>query len=355
MMRALILGGSRYIGRRLVPRLLERGHAVTLYNRGRTPDDFGDRVRRLRGDRRCAADLSAAFAHRSFDVTYDFLCFDANDAGAIATALRGRVGHFVQISTCSVYWCTGDFSCPVREEEFDRFDDFPQRPTSIEYAYGYGKRKAESRLRRAALEGDFAVTLIRLPIVAGESDPGLRHASYCARVMDGRPLVLPDGGLTPFRHVYVGDVARTLADIAGSGAASGEAFNLASREILSVRRLVRDIAGLLRKVPQTVDIPLSLLRRMDASMSATDFSPFTQAAPQIPAIGKAEGRLAWDPTPYETWLEGIVRWWVDSGSKAGDTPPACLHRDRECELAARFQQAVATLCGEAEPDGPPRE
>ena len=45
-MRALVLGGSAFIGRQLVDTLLHRGHSVTVLNRGLTPNDLPDDVER---------------------------------------------------------------------------------------------------------------------------------------------------------------------------------------------------------------------------------------------------------------------------------------------------------------------
>jgi len=338
--RALILGGSRFIGRRLADALLEAGHSVTLFNRGRTDDGLGDRVRRLSGDRGSEGDLSRALDGLTFDAAWDFLCYDGDDARRAVAHLAGRVGRLVHISTCSVYWATGDFPCPVPEEEFDRHGDFAERPGSIEYAYGYAKRMAERVLMEAHREGRLPVTIVRPPVVAGEDEPGLRYASYCHRLEDGLPLILPDGGFVSFRHVYAGDLARALARIPDTTVAAGRAYNLASPEILSVRRLVIDIAGLMDRSPELVEIPGPILRRLAPELEVTAFSPFSQRAPQIPAVDRAIGELAWSPTPYPVWLERIVRWWVEEGRPARLVPPASRHRDREIAMVAAYRERL---------------
>ncbi len=43
-MKVLVIGGSGYMGKALVNQLLEQQHTVLILNRGRTPDEFGDRV-----------------------------------------------------------------------------------------------------------------------------------------------------------------------------------------------------------------------------------------------------------------------------------------------------------------------
>ncbi len=271
---------------------------------------------------------------------YDFLAFDASDARLAVRALSGRAGRFVHISTCSVYWCTGDFPCPVPEEDFDRLSDFEERPSSIEYAYGYAKRKAEEALFTACRETGFPVTAIRMPIVAGEDDYTRRYASYCLRVSDGRPMILPDGGFAPFRHVYVGDVTRALAGLPSLPGVVGQAYNLACDEILSVRMVVEGITGLLGRRPDLVEIPSAVLDEIMPRDAAAGFSPLSQRAAQVPAIHKARRDLGWSPTPFPIWLERAVRWAVDASGSWPEPPAAYAWRAMELEAIALFRRSA---------------
>ena len=346
MSDVLILGGSRFIGRRLAREMLDQGHAVTLYTRGRTPDGLGPGVRRLTGDRRSASDLDRAIAGRSFDVVYDFLSYDAHDARLAIDAFSGRVRRFVHISTCSVYWCAGEFPCPVREEDFDGLDVSRERPSSIEYAYGMGKRGAEEALAEAHRDRGFPMTAVRLPIVGGEEDASLRCAGYVQRILDGEPLVLPDGGQAPFRHVYVGDATRTLASIPDRPGTVGRAYNLACSEILTLRRVVAAIASALgRRVP-VVGIPAELARRaMGESYAA--WSPYSQQAAQVPCIERARRELEWRTTPFDVWIERAVQWSADHLARGGAPPASAAHRGREADLVRRWKEALVSLGAEA--------
>ena len=53
----LVIGGTRFIGRLLVQRLVQACHRVTIATRGYAPDPFGERVNRVRVDRRQRDDL----------------------------------------------------------------------------------------------------------------------------------------------------------------------------------------------------------------------------------------------------------------------------------------------------------
>ncbi len=342
-MDVLILGGSRFIGRRLAREWLdEPGHRVTLFNRGRAPDGLGPAIERLRGDRRSERDLAAAFESRRFDVVYDFLSYDAHDAGLAVRTLGGRAGHFVHLSTCSVYWCAGSFPCPVTEDDFPRLDVSRERPDSIEYAYGTGKRAAEETLMAAHHQDRFPVTIVRMPIVGGEEDASGRYEGYVRRLLDGAPLVLPDGGHAPFRHVYVGDVTRALRALGGRVDLAGEAFNLAGDEILTLRRLVSGIAAVLDRDADPVDVPADIARR-DAGEAFAALYPFSQTAAQVPAIHKARRVLAWETTPWSVWMERAVGWCLDRKDAPAGAPPALEHRHREIDLARRWRQAMISF------------
>src|SRR5438309_8182495 len=100
-LRILILGGTGFIGPHQVRYALERGHEVTLFNRGKQPQEWPGHVEELLGDRN-TGDLKS-LAGREWDVCIDnptTLPFWVRDAGQ---ALKGRVKHYVFISTISVY------------------------------------------------------------------------------------------------------------------------------------------------------------------------------------------------------------------------------------------------------------
>ncbi|HEY7725480.1 MAG TPA: epimerase, partial [Anaeromyxobacteraceae bacterium] len=50
-LRLLILGGTAFLGPALVEAARGRGHAVTIFNRGRTRPELFPDVEKLRGDR----------------------------------------------------------------------------------------------------------------------------------------------------------------------------------------------------------------------------------------------------------------------------------------------------------------
>lgn len=243
-MHVLLIGGSRFMGYQLVWRLLIAGHRVTLLNRGNHSDPFGKRVERLRADR-ATAEFDRQLAGRQFDAVVDFAAYTAADVRRSVEVLGGRVGHYVFISTGSVYTVLQDCPWPARETDYD--GQVQPRPADAGelkgWTYGVDKRAAEDALAEAWATARFPSTRLRLPVVNGERDHVRRLESYLWRILDGGPVLLPNGGTHRLRQVYSGDVAATIRDLLGNAAAFGEAYNLAPDEEITLAELVSGAGG----------------------------------------------------------------------------------------------------------------
>src|SRR5262245_25887058 len=141
----MVLGGSVFVGAHAVRTLVARGHDVTILNRGVTPDDHGDRVRRMRADRREPGALERVLAGATFDAAVDVSAYVGTDTEAAVRALDGRVGHFVHVSTGQVYLVREGCPTPAREPDYDGplIAAATGEPDRSEWAYGIGKRDCE--------------------------------------------------------------------------------------------------------------------------------------------------------------------------------------------------------------------
>ncbi len=342
-MKILIIGGNRFFGYHIAKRLVGDGHGVTLFNRGLAGDDFGDAVRRIHGDRLDRRDFFAKLGTEKFDAVIDMIAFTADDSRSAVETFVGRVGHFIHISTGSVYIVTRDFPCPLSEEDFDR--EVLPRPEKDDdwWLYGYHKRKCEEVLREAHQKKAFPVTMLRLPIVMGERDYTLRAYSYFLRIEDGRPLILPDSGFNVFTHIYQGDVVRLVTSNLLNASASGKAYNLAQSEILTLRGFVLAAARVLNREPELVEIPSDVLK---ASSLGTSFSPLSTRRPFVMSTERARHELGFSSTPFSAWLEKTIHWFKHE--YRGAPPENYRSRELESAVASKYRDAVRGLRAEQE-------
>lgn len=186
MKRALVLGGTRFFGKRLVLELIADGWQVTVASRGLAEDSFGERVSRLTIDRYSTESLRSAFMGKDWDVVYDQICYAPDDAMDSCQLLSGKVGRYVFTSTGSVY---KDVPLPYTEEYFDPYSYPLVMGRRESFDYGEGKRLAEAVFFQKA---DFPVAAMRIPVVVGPDDYTKRLAGVVKFVMQGQVMRSPD-------------------------------------------------------------------------------------------------------------------------------------------------------------------
>ncbi|MCU0293636.1 MAG: NAD-dependent epimerase/dehydratase family protein [Thermoanaerobaculaceae bacterium] len=302
-MQILVIGGTRFVGRAIVQRLLTDGHGVTLFNRGRTPDTFGTRVSRIVGDRSDPDAWRQALARRTYDAVIDVIASRQEHTRQAAGALAGRIGHFIHISTASVYLIREGLFCPFREGDFAGRLTPRTAANKATWLYAYHKRCCESALQEAWENDRLPFTSLRLPMVVGPGDYTDRFLSYVERLVDGGPLLLPDGGLNSWGFLWVADIADTVAANLGNAASFGNTYNLAQREVVSLRQLLETSAAELGQPVRFVSVPGELLERVGLG---TAFSPFSHDHDIILDSTAAHRDLLFEPTPFATWCPRLV-------------------------------------------------
>jgi 2'-hydroxyisoflavone reductase len=203
-MRILILGGTLFLGRHVVDAARERGHELTLFNRGQTRPDLFPDVEKLRGDR--DGDLTA-LAGRDFDAVVDTSGRVPRLVAETLDAL-GDVGHYTFVSTISVY---ADLSTPPTESS-------PlaelQEPTEVwEEAYGELKVLCEDVVRRR-----FPDAFIPRPgLIVGPWDPTGRFTYWPTRLAAGGRVLAPLPREADTQVVDARDLAAWIVQAAEEG------------------------------------------------------------------------------------------------------------------------------------------
>lgn len=187
MKKVLVLGGTRFFGKRLVELLLQDSDSqVTILTRGVTEDDFGDRVTRLAADRTDETALAQAAGDQVWDVIYDNICFSPDEAAAAVRIFAGRVKKYILTSSLSVYDPQPE---ALTEADFDPAHYPLKLGGKADFSYQEGKRLAEAVLLQTA---DFPAAAVRFPIVLGTDDYTRRLHFHIEHVLDGQPIGIPN-------------------------------------------------------------------------------------------------------------------------------------------------------------------
>jgi len=100
--RVLVIGGTGFIGTRVVERLAPE-HEVTVLHRGKHTPSLPVSVRRTVGDRDRLADHAEEFRRWPPDVVLDMISGDEHQARAVVDAFQGMARRLVTVSSMDVY------------------------------------------------------------------------------------------------------------------------------------------------------------------------------------------------------------------------------------------------------------
>ena len=250
-MATLVLGGSSFVGGRLLEHLQQTGAEVTLLNRGSSPPPPG--VRQLVADRKDTGAMRAALTGTEWDAVYDVSGFVMAAGGSsfedLVDLLDGRTGRYVFVSSVMAYEPSGFF--PWREDQPWRDDP----PTT----YGGFKVYAERVLLEAAGERGFPATVGRPAAIYGrENNIYDMEAAMFTRLRRGLPVLVPHGGLVTTSYGHIDDLCTGLLALGRHPAAVGEAFNLTGEGVSSAQ-YVATLAAIVGVEPDVVPVPDSAL------------------------------------------------------------------------------------------------
>jgi 2'-hydroxyisoflavone reductase len=180
--RVLVIGGTRLVGRHIAAAALDRGHEVTLFNRGQTDPTALPDATHLVGDR--DGDMWA-LADGEWDATVDVCAYVPRQVRSLLDALGGRAGRYTFISTLSVY------STDLPES------GFTEAAPLLEPAWAdqrdmerYGELKVGCEQQAVSRTGG-ELLAIRPGYVVGPHDYSQRFTHWVRVVRDGAPITGP--------------------------------------------------------------------------------------------------------------------------------------------------------------------
>jgi 2'-hydroxyisoflavone reductase len=246
-MRILVIGGSSFVGRAIVAAALDRGHDVTLFNRGKTDPGAFPQAEHIVGDRNGSL---AELDGRSWDATVDVCAYVPGRVRRLLTALGDRSGHYTFVSTISVY------GQHVAETGFDETAALAEPAWDDELTMEkYGELKVACEQVAAELAGD-RLLVIRPGYVIGPHDPTHRFTYWVERVAEGRsPMAGPDAE-QPLQAVDARDLAAFVVSQIEAGTV--DAFHVTAPEPAPT------FAEVLTTIATALDVPLPEVRWVGA-------------------------------------------------------------------------------------------
>ncbi|AZO75558.1 NAD-dependent epimerase/dehydratase family protein [Mesorhizobium sp. M1D.F.Ca.ET.043.01.1.1] len=227
--RALVIGGSGFVGGHLVPALLHDQFHVSVLNRGHKVTGGAEQLTADRTD----GDQLFQIAQQvpGFDVVFDTSSYNFQSTKTAWDAFSGVTQRWIHLSSAAVYKETPG-RCPAEGD--------PIGGAAIWADYGFEKAAADAFLTDQAER--LPVTIFRPPYLYGPGNDNDRESFIWARCLQGRPVIIPKNGETRIQFLHAEDLADIMVHASTSEARGAQVFNVASEERMSLREWVNLVA-----------------------------------------------------------------------------------------------------------------
>jgi NADH dehydrogenase len=243
-MTTVVFGGTGFLGRRLVPRLVAEGASVRVAVRH--PDRAGSTLR--------AADLERV----------TIFCADVRDQASVAVALAGADAV---VNAVSAYVEKGGVTFESVHEEGAKTVAREAAAAGIArlvLVSGIGAdAESASPYIRARGRGELAVkqafpdaTIVRPGAMFGPGDALFGTLAELARLLPVLPLI--GGGRTRLQPVYVEDVAEAIVRMLDDRGTAGRTYELAGPGVYTLRELVGIVLRLIGRRRLLVPVPFAV-------------------------------------------------------------------------------------------------
>lgn len=207
MKKILIIGGTHFLGRNLLERLMgkPKKYDLTLFNRGKTNPDLFTEVKRIKGDRE-TDDIEKITKH-NWDVIIDISGYFPNSLNRLLDLVKGKVGRYVYVSTCSAMQFDLKSNTPLTENHPLRLCSEEQKidPTFV----SYNEKKAECE--RVLLSKDWLDKIILRPgLVIGQYDYTDRMYYWFYKMQTQKKLLVANKGAQLLAYSDVRDFAKIM-------------------------------------------------------------------------------------------------------------------------------------------------
>ena len=271
-MKVLIIGGTKFIGKAIAEKSLEKGHEVVLFNRGKTKHSLAAEV--IVGDVEEIRSFKSELLSLDADIVVHCISYTEQHAKDLVEVFRGTKTKLVVLSSCDCYEAFQGLN--RREDKSELPVDEESETSKMKYYWSdsamkgslaekYDKNLMTNVLIEAFSSGEIRPTVFRLPMVYGDGDyqyPG-RHGDIIRRILDKeKNIILSDREQCQlYTYGYIGNVAAAIVHSFNKEITNGKIYNLGEPKTRSRRRWVELYAKMMGWDFDVHILPEELIRK----------------------------------------------------------------------------------------------
>ena len=295
--QVLLMGGSYFIGKKIVDVLLDNNYSVYTLNRG-TRENNNERIINLKCDRNDTQQMRTILSEYSFDIVIDVSGVNKPQVEILYNSLnKENLKHFVFISSSAVY-DVENFNIPYNEET-------PLKETKYWTSYGTNKIQAEDFLIRKFQSSQSQLIILRPPYVYGENNYAQRESMIFEHICNNKPIIIPNNGNTNLQFIYTTDLANIIFNLLNTNLDKISIFNVGNKKSITIKEWIECCARVIGKKAKIIEYDYNKYNRNER-----DFFPFFNYdnVLDVSKINKLYNR----ETDFEIGLKNAYEWYCNN-------------------------------------------
>lgn len=295
MEKALVLGGSYFIGKKIVDIMKMNGYEVYTLNRGTKSNPDG--VKNILCDRNDRDKMSEVLKKYTFSVVIDVSGLDKTQSEILFHSIsKDNLKKIVFISSSAVY-DVENVMVPYKETDVLKSNIYWT-------SYGQNKIEAERYYSKAFSNTETELIILRPPYVYGENNYAQRESFIFEHVCNNKPIIIPCSN-PRLQFIYTTDLANIIVKLLNIDLPKLSIFNVGNKSVLTAKQWVECCAKTVQKQAEII-----MYDYLKDGRNVRDFFPLFDYdnvldVSRINAIYETE-------TDFELGLKKSFEWYVNN-------------------------------------------
>ncbi|MFW5794178.1 MAG: NAD-dependent epimerase/dehydratase family protein [Bacillota bacterium] len=253
-MKVLFIGGTGLISTAVSELAIERGIDLYVLNRGNNNEVLPNEAKTIICDINDEDTVKQALKDHKFDAVVDWIAFVPKHVKRDYRLFKGITNQYIFISSASAY-----------KKPLPKLPITEDIPLDNPYwGYSQNKKHCEEYLL-SIKDKDFNVTIIRPSHTYDDTtlvfqlSPWKYPYTILKRMLEKKPIVIPDDGESLWTLTYNYDFAEAFLDVMGNKSAYNDYFHLTSNKVYSWNKITGFIYDALEMEPNVIHIPTDFI------------------------------------------------------------------------------------------------
>ncbi len=262
----LVVGGSYFIGKKIVDVLIDNGYEVFTLNRGTKPN-LNTKVKNIICNRDNPDQMKMVLKDYLFNFVVDVSGLNKNQVEIMHNSINhDSLEKYVFISSSAVY----DISKHIIP--FEEGNSLGENKYWTDY--GTNKIEAEDYLTKTYTGDETQLIILRPPYVYGEDNYAQRESFIFNHIIKGETIIVPNDGHTRIQFIYTKDLANIIVSLLQHTLNNISIFNVGNKNSITFNEWIEACQSVLLNNKYTAKPKILHFDYKRHGYCVRDFFPF---------------------------------------------------------------------------------